>query len=143
MGVRLFSPRAAAGNGASSARSGYRAGREAAAVLLVAAACYLTLALFSLEPLDGESGNWVGPVGAWLAQLLVSLFGVVAWLLPLELVLIATPLLRHRPLQPLGLRLSVDLALGIILAALVQVAFPESTIQGGSMYAGGNVGLII
>src|SRR5689334_772934 len=25
----------------------------------------------------------------------------------------------------------------------VQVAFPESTIQGGSMYAGGNVGLII
>src|ERR1044071_3344471 len=110
MGVRLFSPRSEArsSSGESVRRYGYRAGREAAAVVLVAAACYLCLALGSLETIEPD-GNWVGPVGAWLAGVLVGVFGIVAWLLPLELVLIAAPLLQHRELQPLGLRLSGDL----------------------------------
>src|SRR5687767_11905495 len=121
MGVRLFSPRAASGDGASARRTGYRAGREAAAVLLLAAACYLALALATLEmgapELAGveleRGGNWMGPVGTWIAEVLAGSFGVVAWLLPLELALIAAPLLQHRELQPLGIRLSGDLALGI------------------------------
>jgi S-DNA-T family DNA segregation ATPase FtsK/SpoIIIE len=141
MGVRLFSPRSGtrSGNGESARRYGYRAGREAAAVLLAAAACYLCLALASLETLAAD-GNWVGPVGAWLAELLVGGFGVVAWLLPLELVLIAAPLFQHRELQPLGLRLSGNLALGIVVASLVHVALPDTTIE-VALPAGGNVGL--
>ena len=108
MGVRLFSPRIGATAGATTRRAGSRVGQEAAAVVLVAAACYLALALGSLEQIEGQDGNWVGPVGAWLASLLAGAFGIVAWLLPLELVLIAAPLIRHRELQPLGIRLAAE-----------------------------------
>jgi S-DNA-T family DNA segregation ATPase FtsK/SpoIIIE len=139
MGVRLFSPRESSVERASAARSGFRAGREAAALLLMAAACYLALALASLE-LEANDGNWVGPVGAWLAEVLAGGFGVVAWLLPLELVLIATPLFRNQELQPLGLRLSGDLALGIIASSLVHVALPEVTFE-RALPVGGNIGL--
>ena len=52
MGVRLFSPRLGTRAG-SSQRSGFRAGQEAAAVVLVAAAGYMVLALGSLETLEG------------------------------------------------------------------------------------------
>jgi DNA segregation ATPase FtsK/SpoIIIE, S-DNA-T family len=140
MGVRLFSPRIDASAGATTRRAGSRVGQEAAAVVLVAAACYLALALGSLEQLEGHDGNWVGPVGAWLASLLAGAFGIVAWLLPLELVLIAAPLIRHRELQPLGIRLAGDLALGIITASLVHVAFPDSSFE-VALPVGGNVGL--
>ena len=75
MGVRLFSPRASeAGGEPASSRIPF--GREAAALLLLAAATYLALAVVSLPTLvaeaAGEQGNWVGPVGAWLAELLVA-----------------------------------------------------------------------
>ena len=140
MGVRLFSPRIGASAGEATRRAGSRVGQEATAVVLVAAACYLALALGSLELVEGQEGNWVGPVGAWLASVLVGAFGIVAWLLPLELVLIATPLIRHRVLQPLGFRLAGDLALGIIMASMVHVAMPESTFE-ASLPVGGNVGL--
>jgi S-DNA-T family DNA segregation ATPase FtsK/SpoIIIE len=139
MGVRLFSPRAASVGRPSAVRPGFRAGREAAALLLVAAACYVSLALATLE-LDANDGNWVGPVGAWLAEVLAGGFGVVAWLLPLELVLIAAPLIRDQELQPLGLRLSGDLALGIIASSLVHVAVPEATFE-HTLPIGGNIGL--
>src|SRR5688572_22398429 len=117
MGVRLFAPRVSPGGGEGSPSSGHRVGREAAALLLLAAACYLALALASLNLEESgsaaESGNWMGPVGSWLAQVLAGGFGVVAWLLPLELLLMAAPLFRHREVQPLGLRLSGDLLLAI------------------------------
>ena len=66
MGVRLFAPRVSPEGGEGSP-SGHRAGREAAALLLLAAACYLALALASLN-LDesgaaADTGNWMGPVG--------------------------------------------------------------------------------
>jgi DNA segregation ATPase FtsK/SpoIIIE, S-DNA-T family len=147
MGVRLFSPRIGSADGASTRRPGYRAGREVAAVLLVAAACYLGLALASLELDDPVGkGNWVGPVGAGLAEFLTWAFGVVAWLLPLELMLIAAPLLRHQELQPLGIRVSGDLAIGIISSSLVHVAmvgnWPGAAVEGG-VPVGGHVGLLV
>jgi S-DNA-T family DNA segregation ATPase FtsK/SpoIIIE len=100
----------------------------------------LALALGSLEQIEGQDGNWVGPVGAWLAALLAGAFGIVAWLLPLELVLIAAPLIRHRELQPLGIRLAGDLALGIIASSLVHVALPHASFE-VALPVGGNVGL--
>jgi DNA segregation ATPase FtsK/SpoIIIE-like protein len=143
MGVRLFAPRASQGGGDHSP-SGHRAGREAAALLSLAAACYLALALASLRVdasgAASEGGNWVGPVGAWLAHLLASGFGIVAWLLPLELLLIAAPLFRHREVQPLGLRLAGDLMLAIISASLTHVALPQVS-YGGQLPVGGHVGL--
>jgi S-DNA-T family DNA segregation ATPase FtsK/SpoIIIE len=143
MGVRLFAPRVSSGGGEGSP-SGHRAGREAAALLLLAAACYLALALASLNLEENgsaaDSGNWMGPVGSWLAHVLAGGFGVVAWLLPLELLLMAAPLFRHREVQPLGLRLSGDLLLAIIASSLTHVAFPDMRYE-ESLPAGGNVGL--
>jgi S-DNA-T family DNA segregation ATPase FtsK/SpoIIIE len=111
----------------------------------VAAAAYLGLALASLQPpaagLEHETGNWVGPVGAWLAQAFVTGFGAAAWLLPLELVSMAMPVFRDQPLRlALGRRLAGDLVLWILLASLLHVAFPESLYQGRGPI-GGDVGL--
>ena len=114
--------------------------------MLLATAAYLALALASLAlpaaRLEGQDGNWVGPVGAWLAQALVTGFGAAAWLLPLELVLMAAPAFRdERPrAATLGQRLAGDLVLWLLLASLLHVAFPDSLYQGRGP-VGGNVGL--
>jgi S-DNA-T family DNA segregation ATPase FtsK/SpoIIIE len=142
MGVRLFSPRVGQGGGDRSPSSSRSLGREAAALCLLMVALYLALALASLElgP-DGSivpDHNWMGPVGAGIARLLAGGFGVVAWLVPIESVLMATPLLRQRPMQPLGVRLAGDLLLGIIIASLIQVALPDTSYE--ALPVGGNVG---
>ncbi|MEO8183785.1 MAG: DNA translocase FtsK [Deltaproteobacteria bacterium] len=145
MGVRLFSPRVSQGEG-EPAPSRFPLGREAAALLLLATAVYLALALASLESPafgpEGQAGNWVGPVGAWLAEAFVTGFGAAAWLLPLELVLMAAPAFRDE--QPraatLGQRLAGDLVLWILLSSLLHVALPDSLYQGRGPF-GGNVGL--
>lgn len=150
MGAKLFSPRAATAGAipAIPAATTHRPEgrfREAAALLLFAAAAFTTLALASvrLDPLDAEAhgANWVGPVGAGLATILVQGFGLVAWLLPIEISICAAPLFRGRPVGPLGLRLAGDLVLAIVLSSLVQVAAPEAIAFGGAP-AAGNVGLL-
>ncbi|WP_245184616.1 DNA translocase FtsK [Halomonas salinarum] len=63
------------------------AAREGVVILLLAACVFLLLAMFSYEASDpgwSHSGpdvtvsNWMGPVGAWLADVLYSLFGASA-----------------------------------------------------------------
>ncbi|KAA0011272.1 DNA translocase FtsK [Billgrantia pellis] len=63
------------------------AAREGAIILLLAACVFLLLALFSYQPSDPgwshrgpetEVANWMGPFGAWLADMLYSLFGASA-----------------------------------------------------------------
>jgi S-DNA-T family DNA segregation ATPase FtsK/SpoIIIE len=103
----------------------------------------LALASCRIDPLDPSSApsGWVGPSGAFVARVLVQAFGVVAWLVPLELVLIAIPLFQRRPVGDLGLRLASDLVLAVVLSALVQVAWPGMTAFGRAP-AAGNVGLL-
>ncbi len=150
MNVRLFSPRAATGSDLSSAAStgtGPVQGRlrEAAALLLWAGAVFVTLALASYEvdPVDPgvAGGNWAGAAGAALAAVLVQGFGVVAWLLPVELGVLAAPLFRGQKPELLGLRIAGDLVVAIVLSALVQVAAPNSVAFHGAV-AAGNVGLL-
>ena len=61
--------------------------REGAAIVLLAVCVFLLLSLFSYASSDpgwSHSGpdqsiaNWMGPVGAWLADVLYSLFGASA-----------------------------------------------------------------
>src|ERR1019366_547625 len=69
--------------------------REVAALVLWALALFFVLALASyqgdpsgavLAAPTPPGAEWVGPVGAFVARGLVSLVGVVAWALPLQLV---------------------------------------------------------
>jgi S-DNA-T family DNA segregation ATPase FtsK/SpoIIIE len=153
MGAKLFTSRAAAGGpaiGASSAEIRPRSrslGRlcEAAALLLFTGAAFLFLALATakVDPLDASvhGANWVGPAGGNAAALLIQGFGLVAWLLPLEIALCGAPLFRGQRPHALGLRVAGDLVVAIVLSALVQVATPDAVVFGNAP-AGGNVGLL-
>src|SRR5688572_12270629 len=133
MGARPFSPRNShsvpaspvmgAPAGAGPPAAGLRRGREAAALCLFAVSLFLALSLasFRADPYDPRvaGSDWMGPVGAAVAGFLVQGFGLVAWLVPLELALIGAPLLRGRPGDPVGQRLFGDLIVAIVLSALV------------------------
>ncbi len=109
-------------------------GREVAALLMWTAAIFLTLALASYlgapsaEPPDQpvlQGANWVGPVGEACARSLVTLVGVIAWALPLEMALLGIPLLCDKPSLATPARLAGDVLIVIIAAALVQVGWPN------------------
>jgi S-DNA-T family DNA segregation ATPase FtsK/SpoIIIE len=72
---------------------------------------------------------------------LVQGFGVVAWLLPLDLVLLGAPLFRGRVPDNLGYRVAADVLVGVVLSALVQVTAPE-LMSFGAASAAGNVGML-
>jgi DNA segregation ATPase FtsK/SpoIIIE-like protein len=154
MGVRLFSPRNAleaesslqpAGHDGSSGPRFHGRLLEAAALLLFFGAAFLALSLCSyrLDPFDPSvhGADLAGATGAAIAAVLVQGFGVVAWLLPLDLALLGAPLFRGRAPQSLGYRVAADVLVGVILAALVQVAAPELTAF-GAVAAAGNVGML-
>jgi DNA segregation ATPase FtsK/SpoIIIE, S-DNA-T family len=155
MGARPFSTRTApaAEPARTPSRAGpveaesavLRRGREAAALCLVAVALFLALSLASYraDPYDpGMRGSdWMGPVGSAVVGFLVQGFGLVAWLMPLELALIGAPLLKGRVSGPIGVRLFGDLIVAIILAALVRVSAPELLVFGRAP-APGNVGMV-
>ncbi|MFP4263623.1 MAG: DNA translocase FtsK 4TM domain-containing protein, partial [Halomonas sp.] len=84
------------------------AAREGVAIVLLAACVFLLLALFSYAGSDPgwsrsgpetEVANWMGPVGAWLADVLYSLFGVSALWWPGMLGFAAWRLLRSRQVR--------------------------------------------
>jgi len=118
---------------------------ETCALLLFAGAAFLFLALATarVDPLDPavQGANWMGPVGASVAAVLIQGFGLVAWLLPLEIALCGAPLFRGQRPHALGLRVAGDLVVAIVLSALVQVALPEALVFGNAP-AAGNVGLL-
>src|SRR5262245_10119261 len=124
-------------------RMGRTYAREAGALLLMAAGLYCGLALgsFEADPLRPEvhGENWVGPVGAVFAEVGVKMVGVVAWLVPLELTLLARPLLRDRRIRLGVTRLSGDIVIAVVLAALMHIAVPTMKAF-GNMPFGGLVG---
>ena len=122
--------------------------REASSVVLLATSLYAALALasFAADPARPEVAgpNWVGPVGAAFSEVLVTAVGVVAWLVPFELVAVALPLLSDGVGERRGglvwlRRIGEDLLLLTIGSALVHVALPLSTAF-GQMPLGGAVG---
>ena len=121
----------------------FRYGREAASLVLIAGAVFLTLALasFSHDPAVSEvtGTNWVGPVGEALANVFVSTLGLAAWIIPVELVLISLPLFRNKPTMASVARIGGDTVVILIVASLIHVSFPQSTAF-GSMSVGGTIG---
>ena len=117
--------------------------REAAALLFIASGLYVALALgsFRADPLRPElvGSNWVGPVGETLAAMTVRAVGIVAWLLPFELMLQSRPLLSDRKLKLNIARLGGDVLIAVILASLAHIALPTVAVF-GNMPLGGAVG---
>ncbi len=122
--------------------------REFAALLLWTFALFMALALASfagdplpveppLAPMEGA--NWVGPVGEACAQAIVGLLGLVAWVVPLEGVLLGIPFVRGKKSLATPARLAGDLLIIILTAALVQVAAPGK-LAFGHYGASGQVG---
>ncbi|HEX4515667.1 MAG TPA: DNA translocase FtsK 4TM domain-containing protein, partial [Polyangiaceae bacterium] len=118
------------GSGAGHAR-----GREAIALVLWTSAVFIGLSLASY----GTGTNWVGSVGEAAAGGLVWLVGVVAWVIPIELVLLGIPFVRHRDSLATPARLAGDLLMAVVAAALVQVGWAGQTAFSGHI-AGGAVG---
>lgn len=156
MGTRPFTSRAAtepdAATGPAFARAnplaasfGGRRGREAVALLCFALAVFLGLALATYRGSPHDPGitgaDWVGPVGASIARVLVQGFGLVAWLAVVELVALGLPVFRGGDLPALGLRVAGDLVIAVVVAALAQVAAPDGRVF-GEYSCGGNVGLL-
>jgi len=112
----------------------YGRAREVAALAAWTLAVFLALALASFP-----DANWVGPVGELCARGLVSLVGLVAWALPVELVLLGIPLVRGKESAATPGRVAGDLLIAVVSAALVQVGGPGKTAFGGAT-AGGLVG---
>lgn len=142
MGAQAFVPRSVASDDPSPGSPSR--GVEVAALLLVALGVFLTLSLASLrfDPMDHSStgASWMGAVGATLASLFVSAFGLGAWLLPLECFLLGRPLFRGRRPSAFSLHLSGDLLILVLASALLQVLMPGARFFGGAL-PGGNVGL--
>ncbi len=117
--------------------------REAAALVLLATALFAALALASFrgDPLRAEvvGLDWVGPAGALVARTGVEAIGVASWFFPLELVLLAAPLLDGKRSIVGVTRIAGDVVVIFILAALAEVAFPRATAF-GAMPVGGVVG---
>src|SRR5438046_9048831 len=119
MGVHLFTPRRLVTEPAPAEIVG-SAGklREAASLLLVAAAAYLVLALagIRIDPDDPsiQGADWGGAVGTAIGTVLARGFGFAAWLVPLELALVGLAVFRpgrqavtsRRRAEPLGASLA-------------------------------------
>jgi S-DNA-T family DNA segregation ATPase FtsK/SpoIIIE len=119
--------------------------REAAALVLWAFALFLGLALASyqgdpagltLAVPTPPGGDWVGPVGSVCARALVSLVGIAAWGLPLELVVLGIPLVRGKQSAATPGRVAGDLLLAVLTAALIQVGSPTRHAFGTHSAAG-------
>lgn len=144
MGAQAFIPRSMNSGAESTPRAARSRGAEAQALLQFALALFLLLSLLTLrlDPSDPtvHGADWMGSVGAWVAGLLALGFGLGAWLVPLELVLIGLPLFRGYRAPQLSLRLAGDLVILVLVSSLVQVAWPELLVFGEGL-PGGNVGL--
>ena len=129
--------------GAAPRKASHGYAREAAALVLLASALYMALALTSFRGDPGRpeivGDDWVGPAGAFLARAAVEAIGLAAWFLPIELALVASPLLNGKPSIAGVARFAGDVVVVVILAALAHVALPRATAF-HAMPLGGMVG---
>ncbi len=117
-------------------------GREIAALLLWMGALFLALALWSFAgdpnpPAEGAPAsmtaageNWVGMVGEMAARSFASLVGVVAWAIPLELMLLGIPFVRQKKSLITPARLAGDFLIALLAASMVQVGAPHARVFG-------------
>jgi S-DNA-T family DNA segregation ATPase FtsK/SpoIIIE len=91
----------------------------------------------------GPARNFIGPVGAFLAELFVpQLFGMAAMLLPLVLGVTGWKLFWCKPIDAPYTKVSGLLLLLLSLTAFLALAFGTVTVEGEAVRAGGAVGAL-
>ncbi len=92
----------------------------------------------------GATRNFIGPAGAFLAELLVpQLFGAAALLLPLALGLFGWKLFWCRPIEAPYTKALGILLLLLALTAFLALTFGTVTFEGEALRAGGAVGELL
>jgi len=132
-------------------RMGVSATHEIGGLIALASAALFLLSLLSFHPRDrlvGQWGgggaesvrNWIGPLGATLADATVGLLGLTAFALPPLLFLAALAIFgRARPARRWLQGAGFVMVLGS-LAVLVQLAFPDVPFRGARISGGGGLG---
>ncbi len=107
---------------------------EVLGIVCAAATALVGLSLWSYDA-DGGS-NWIGPVGAGLAGVLATAFGVAAWLVPIELAL-ATGRLFSKSTVALGIgRVASTVVIVLVGCAMVHLLLTGETVFGGHLPGG-------
>jgi DNA segregation ATPase FtsK/SpoIIIE, S-DNA-T family len=123
-------------------------------LLAFAGALMLLIAIATFSPTDpapffkagspGPARNFIGPFGAFIAELLVpQLFGMAALLIPLVLGILGWKLFWCRPVEAPYTKAAGLLLLLLSLTALLSLAFDSLTIDGARVRAGGAVGELL
>jgi S-DNA-T family DNA segregation ATPase FtsK/SpoIIIE len=129
-------------------------GAELLGLVAFALALMLLIALATFDPRDpapffkagveGPARNFIGPFGAFLAEMLIpQLFGLAALLLPLVLGLLGWKLFWCRPIEAPYTKTVGNLVLLLSLAGLLSLAVGTVSFEGEPVRAGGAVGEIV
>jgi S-DNA-T family DNA segregation ATPase FtsK/SpoIIIE len=126
---------------------------ELVGFLCISLAVLVALALISYSPRDasfnvsaqpadgGVTNNWMGPVGAYAADLLFQVFGFAAFLLPLAIAVLGWRWCRNRAIDSQFATLAGYFLLLVSLPALLAL-FPFPAVR-STIPAGGIVGSLI
>ena len=129
-------------------------GAELFGLVAFALALMLLIALATFDPrdpapffkagADATSRNFIGPFGAFLAELLIpQLFGLAALLLPIALGLLGWKLFWCRPIEAPYTKAVGNLCLLLTLSALLALAFGTVGFEGEPVRAGGAIGEVL
>ncbi len=112
-------------------------------ILGIVALCLTVLVALSIASYDARGGeDWIGVLGVWIAGVLATAFGIAAWVVPIELGLLAVRLFGKNS-RPIGAgRLASVLVVVLIGCAMLHLAMPDQTVLGGHM-PGGAIGEVI
>jgi DNA segregation ATPase FtsK/SpoIIIE, S-DNA-T family len=122
-------------------------------VALFAVALIWLVALVTYEPSDpawffsagtgGPPANFIGRVGAFLAELSIQLFGFTSFLVPVVCGVVAWHLFWCRPLDAVYTKAVGALLLFGCLSALLALALGTATVSGREIAAGGYLGTVL
>ncbi len=124
---------------------------ELTGILVAVGGILIFLSLVSYNPFDpsfstaappgASAHNWIGVTGAYLADILVQLFGWSAFLIPFVLVGFGLSRLIGRGVKTPGSKAVGTLALGIAAAALLEL-YPHTPLIENTVSAGGLFGAV-
>ncbi len=129
-------------------------GAELLGLVAFALALMLLIALATFDPrdpapffkagADASARNFIGPFGAFLAELLIpQLFGLAALLLPIALGLVGWKLFWCRPIEAPYTKAVGNLFLLLTLSSLLALTFGTVGFEGEPVRAGGAIGEVL